>query len=78
MNWKIACGLTQYLLTYQMKIAIFLDTIYIPSKYPLGSALPDYNPDDEICQMYIKVAERILDSVKYLLRWFPKKNLPKS
>jgi len=46
----------------------FLDTIYIPSKYPLGGALPDFNPDVEICQMYIQVAERILDSVKYLLK----------
>jgi len=45
----------------------FLDTIYIPSKYPLGGVLPDYNPDNEICQIYIQVAERILDSVKYFL-----------
>lgn len=46
----------------------FLDTIYLPSKYPLGSVLPDYNPDNEICDSYIQVAERILDFVKYLLK----------
>jgi len=45
----------------------FLDTIYLPTKYPLGSVLPDFNPDDEICLIYIQVAERVLDSVKYLL-----------
>ncbi len=26
-----------------------LDSIYIPSKYPLGSALPNFEPDEEIC-----------------------------
>jgi len=28
----------------------FLNSIYLPSKYPIGSALPDYDPGIEICQ----------------------------
>jgi HEPN domain-containing protein len=27
----------------------FLDSIYLPTKYPLGSALPFFNPDLDIC-----------------------------
>ena len=27
-----------------------LDSIYLPSKYPLGGALPNFEPDIEICQ----------------------------
>ncbi|KPA17581.1 hypothetical protein MHK_002201 [Candidatus Magnetomorum sp. HK-1] len=36
--------------------------------FQMGSVLPDYNPDNEICDSYIQVAERILDFVKYLLK----------
>jgi HEPN domain-containing protein len=25
------------------------DTIYLPSKYPLGSSLPNFDPDEDIC-----------------------------
>jgi len=27
----------------------FLNSIYLPSKYPVGSALPDHDPGIEIC-----------------------------
>lgn len=26
-----------------------LDTIYLPSKYPLGGVIPDFEPDADIC-----------------------------
>ncbi|QBH13733.1 DNA-binding protein [Desulfobacter hydrogenophilus] len=26
----------------------FLNSIYLPSKYPLGSVIPDFNPDESI------------------------------
>lgn len=29
--------------------ADLLDSIYLPSKYPLGSVLPDFEPDRDIC-----------------------------
>jgi len=37
-----------------------LDAIYLPSKYPLGSALPDFAPDEEICRQCVQIAERVV------------------
>jgi HEPN domain-containing protein len=31
-----------------------IDSIYLPSKYPLGSALPDFYPDEKICEINAK------------------------
>ncbi len=42
----------------------FLDSIYLPSKYPLGSALPDFEPNDEICQKALSLAEKIRSQVE--------------
>jgi len=36
-----------------------LDTIYLPSKYPIGSVIPDYEPDAEICGQCIEIAEKV-------------------
>lgn len=36
--------------------ADLLDSIYLPSKYPLGSALPDFEPDRGICDRCIGIA----------------------
>jgi len=44
-----------------------LDSIYLPSKYPLGSVLPDFEPDAQICKRCIAVAERVRSSVLELL-----------
>jgi HEPN domain-containing protein len=44
-----------------------LDSIYLPSKYPFGSALPDFDPDDKICRTCIAIAERVGGSVSALL-----------
>jgi len=44
-----------------------LDSIYLPSKYPLGSVLPDFEPDAQICKECIAVAERVRNSVESIL-----------
>ena len=36
----------------------FLDSIYLPSKYPLGNVLPFYQPDMKICNHAIAIAEK--------------------
>ncbi len=36
----------------------------MPSKYPLGSVLPDFDPDDELCSHCFKLAETVLDQVE--------------
>ncbi len=36
-----------------------LDAIYLPSKYPLGSALPNFAPDEEVCRQCVRIAERV-------------------
>ncbi len=41
-----------------------LDSIYLPSKYPLGGALPNFEPDIEICQRCVAIAERVSLSVR--------------
>jgi len=46
----------------------FLDSVYLPSKYPLSSALPDFEPDLEISNQYITVAERLGKSVRSVLK----------
>jgi len=44
-----------------------LDTIYLPSKYPLTSVIPDYQPDAKICGQCIAIAEQMEQSVKKIL-----------
>ncbi|GBD87768.1 HEPN domain protein [bacterium BMS3Abin03] len=46
----------------------FLDSIYLPTKYPIGSALPYFNPDKDICKNSISLAERVIKEVKGLIR----------
>lgn len=46
----------------------FIDTIYLPSKYPISQVLPDYEPNEEICQKGIKIAESVLKSVQDILK----------
>jgi HEPN domain-containing protein len=36
-----------------------LDSIYLPSKYPLGSILPDFEPDLQTCRKCVDIAERV-------------------
>ena len=45
-----------------------LDSIYLPSKYPLGSSiLPDFEPDDQTCRNCIAIADRVKESALALL-----------
>ena len=36
-----------------------INTIYLPSKYPLGSALPYFSPDKKICREILEIANRV-------------------
>lgn len=40
-----------------------LDSIYLPSRYPLGNILPDFEPDDQICKSCLGIMERVKESV---------------
>jgi len=40
-----------------------IDSIYVPSKYPAYSALPDTYPDPEICEKGLEIAHKIRESV---------------
>lgn len=44
-----------------------LDTIYLPSKYPIGSVIPDYEPDADICRECVEIAHRVEKSVKVII-----------
>ena len=44
-----------------------LDTIYLPSKYPLGGVIPDFEPDIDICNQCLAIAEKAIKSVKACL-----------
>ncbi len=37
-----------------------LDSVYLPSKYPLGSALPDFEPNENIASRCLLLAEQAL------------------
>lgn len=41
-----------------------LDAIYLPSKYPLGSVLPAFDPDDELCKQCLVLAKVVLEQAK--------------
>lgn len=45
----------------------FLDSIYLPSRYPIGSALPFFYPDKNICKNSILIAESVIKEVKNLV-----------
>jgi HEPN domain-containing protein len=44
-----------------------LDSIYIPSKYPVGSVLPDFEPDIQICRKCIAIAENFKENITHLI-----------
>lgn len=44
-----------------------LDAIYLPSKYPLGSVLPAFEPDHELCCRCLMLAESVLEQVRQKL-----------
>lgn len=44
-----------------------LDSVYLPTKYPLGGALPEFVPDSPLCKRCLDIAERIAKKVQQLL-----------
>ena len=40
-----------------------IDSIYLPSKYPIGGILPDFEPDMKTCRQCVSVAEHVRDSI---------------
>jgi HEPN domain-containing protein len=44
-----------------------LDSIYLPSKYPLSSVLPHYMPDEDICRHCLMIAQHVRSDVLQLL-----------
>lgn len=40
-----------------------IDSIYLPSKYPLGSVLPYFQPDLDICNKCIDITDKVKNSV---------------
>lgn len=44
-----------------------IDSIYLPSKYPVGSALPNFEPDMQTCKQCVAIADRLRDSIQVLL-----------
>jgi HEPN domain-containing protein len=43
------------------------DAVYLPSKYPLGGVLPDFEPDNALCQDCLDIAQKVEEKVKELL-----------
>lgn len=41
-----------------------LDSIYLPSKYPLGGVLPDFEPDASLCRQCLSLAEAVIMQVR--------------
>ncbi|NOX67049.1 MAG: HEPN domain-containing protein [Chlorobi bacterium] len=41
-----------------------LDSIYLSTKYPVGSVLPDFEPDNQICIRSLEIAKMVLKDVK--------------
>lgn len=44
-----------------------LDSIYLPSKYPLGGVLPHFEPDASLCRQCLSLAETLIIQVKIIL-----------
>ena len=44
-----------------------LDSIYLPSKYPIGGILPDFEPDLQTCRKCLALAEHLWNSVINIL-----------
>jgi HEPN domain-containing protein len=45
-----------------------IDTIYLSSKYPFGSVLPDFEPDEIICKKCLNIASLVQEEIHDLLK----------
>jgi HEPN domain-containing protein len=46
----------------------FLDSIYLPSKYPISSVLPFYEPTLENCMQGINIVQKVIEEVTNRLK----------
>ena len=44
-----------------------MDSLYLPSKYPISNVLPDYEPNHELCSKSISIAKRVLKQVEKIV-----------
>lgn len=51
-------------LNYSEEECDLLNSIYLPTKYPLGNALPDFIPDKNICSEILEITKRVFQEVK--------------
>ena len=67
-------SITIYLRKYGILLHItdedvdLIDSIYLSSKYPLGSVLPDFDPTEKICKLCINIAKNIQSDINYYLK----------
>ncbi len=52
----------------QQAVEKLWDSIYLPSRYPLGSAIPFYDPDAAMCRRCLELVEKATASVRTLLK----------
>ena len=45
-----------------------IDTIYLSSKYPFGSVLPDFEPDKDICLKCIEIANIVKKDISQYIK----------
>lgn len=45
-----------------------IDSIYLASKYPFGSVLPDFEPDENVCQKCIDIAVGMKNDIESCLK----------
>jgi HEPN domain-containing protein len=66
--------LTALLATKKLKVGLapdecdLLDSIYLPSKYPLASVLPEFEPDAKICKKCLIIAENLQLTVYKMIK----------
>lgn len=41
-----------------------INVIYLPTKYPIGSALPDFVPTYDFCVKIVEIANRVFLNIK--------------
>lgn len=45
-----------------------LDAVYLPTKYPLGGALPDFEPDVTLCSRCLVIAETVAAEARKIVK----------
>lgn len=45
-----------------------IDSVYLPSKYPVGGILPDYEPNEAICRQCLEIANNIHMKITDIIR----------